>query len=113
VTNRYNCNLDTLTCGSRVGMIRKSDGSLHYFVNGEDQGVAAIDVPPSNGHLICSRVLILHLPDSFSLTDVFAVIDLYGQCAQVTITRFGEMSMISSQLIDSLSLPIPPHLSHK
>lgn len=48
MSNRYNCNLDTLTCGSRVGMMRKADGSLHYFVNGEDQGVAALDVPSSN-----------------------------------------------------------------
>jgi len=32
-------------------------------------------------------------------------IDLYGQCVQVSITRIGDMSMVSSQIVDSLSLP--------
>jgi len=47
VTNRYNCNLDALTCGSRVGMMRKSDGTLHYVVNSEPIGIAAYDIPQS------------------------------------------------------------------
>lgn len=44
-------------------MVRKEDGSLHFFVNGVAQGPAAWNVPPS----------------------VYAVVDLYGQAAQATI----------------------------
>lgn len=63
VRNGYKCDLDQLGVGSRVGMMRDSDGCLHYFVNGEDQGIACRDLPPR----------------------VWAVVDLYGQCAQVSI----------------------------
>ena len=34
-------NLDELAEGDRIGMMRKSNGNLHYFINGLDQGVAA------------------------------------------------------------------------
>jgi len=44
-------------------VIRNDDGSLHFFVNGVDQGLATTDVP-----LV-----------------VYGVIDLYGQAAQATI----------------------------
>lgn len=49
--------------GDTVGVVRKDDGSLHFFVNGVPQGPAAWNVPPS----------------------VYAVVDLYGQAAQATI----------------------------
>ena len=42
-------------------MMRTAEGALHYFINGEDQGVAMENVPAG----------------------VYAVIDLYGVCAQV------------------------------
>ena len=45
-------------------MVRQADGTLHYIINGEDQGAAA-QIPPN----------------------VYAVIDLYGQCAQVSIVN--------------------------
>ncbi len=48
---------DTLGVGSRIGMVRNADGTLHYMINGEDQGIACHNIPPG----------------------VFAVIDLYGQ----------------------------------
>lgn len=38
ITHHYNCNLDSLTCGSRVGVMRKADSSLHFFINGVDKG---------------------------------------------------------------------------
>ena len=64
VRNGYCCDLDSLGAGSRLGMMRNAeDGSLHYTINGEDQGVAIENVP----------------------SNVYAVIDLYGQCAQVSI----------------------------
>ena len=47
----------------RVGVVRKRDGTLHFFVNGVDQGQAAINVP----------------------ANVYGVIDLYGQAAQASL----------------------------
>jgi neuralized-like protein 4 len=64
-------------------MMRKENGNLHFFINGEDMGVCPVEVPQN----------------------VFAVIDLYGQCSQVSITRVGDVSLVSSQAIDSLSFP--------
>lgn len=49
--------------GDTVGVVRKDDGSLHFFVNGVPQGPAAWNVP----------------------SNVYAVVDLYGQAAQATI----------------------------
>ena len=46
-------------------MVRHYDGSLHYTVNGEDQGVACDGIPPG----------------------IYAVIDLYGQTAQVSVVH--------------------------
>ena len=43
--NGYACNLDKLEEGSRLGVMRKSDGSLHFFINKQDCGVAASNVP--------------------------------------------------------------------
>lgn len=49
--------------GDTVGVVRKEDGTLHFFVNGVAQGPAAWNVPPN----------------------IYAVVDLYGQAAQATI----------------------------
>lgn len=49
--------------GDRVGVMRNELGTLHFFVNGVDQGEASINVPER----------------------VFGVIDLYGQASQATI----------------------------
>ena len=46
-----------------MGVSRKEDGTLHFTVNGVDQGQAATNVPAA----------------------VYGVIDLYGQAAQATI----------------------------
>lgn len=54
-------NLDELSEGDRVGMMRKPNGDLHYFINGLDQGIAAHRVPPI----------------------VWGVIDLYGMTIKV------------------------------
>ncbi|KAM6949638.1 neuralized-like protein 4 isoform 1-T1 [Aplochiton taeniatus] len=64
--NNYGCDLDSLTTGSRIGMMRSASGDLHYYINGVDQGVACTGLPPCK--------------------EVYAVIDLYGQCVQVSIT---------------------------
>jgi neuralized-like protein 4 len=49
--------------GDRVGVMCKENGTLHFFVNGLDQGAAASNIPDR----------------------VYGVIDLYGQAAQATI----------------------------
>lgn len=59
----YGCDLDQLSEGDVVGVMRSSTGELHFFVNGIDQGTAATDIP----------------------ANVYAVIDMYGKCAQVSI----------------------------
>ncbi|XP_041377381.1 neuralized-like protein 4 [Gigantopelta aegis] len=92
----YPLDLDTVTVGTRIGMMRCSDGTLHYFLNGEDQGVACTDIPP----------------------DVYAVIDLYGQCAQVTITGGSSLLPSDNHLLTgetefSLSSPGNSEVTHR
>lgn len=45
VIELYGQNLDRLQVGDRVGVVRKDDGTLHFWVNGIDQGQAATNVP--------------------------------------------------------------------
>ena len=49
--------------GDTVGVMRKDSGAVHFFVNGTDLGCAAQGVP----------------------ANVYGVVDLFGQCAQVTV----------------------------
>ncbi|EDO39598.1 predicted protein [Nematostella vectensis] len=53
--------------GDRVGLVYKEDGSLNFFINGEDMGLAAQDIPV--------------------VTPVYGMVDLYGRSAQATITN--------------------------
>nr|KAG5698954.1 hypothetical protein BaRGS_024875 [Batillaria attramentaria] len=64
IHNGYSLDLDTINVGTRIGMMRCSDGTLHFYRDGMDQGVACTDIP----------------------TGVYAVVDLYGLCAQVSIS---------------------------
>merc|ERR550532_454855 len=89
VRNGYCCDLDTLSVGSRLGMVRTREGTLRYTINGVDQGVAIDNVPPG----------------------VFAVIDLYGVCGQASVVhslaRPGqENSLASSQVMESSQVSI-------
>ena len=59
--NNYNCDLDKLSESTRIGMMRWSDSTLHYYLDGVDQGIACSGLP----------------------AHIYPVIDLYGQCAQV------------------------------
>ncbi|EDW41441.1 neuralized-like protein 4 [Drosophila sechellia] len=68
VIEQYGQNLDRLQVGDRVGVVRKDDGTLHFWVNGVDQGPAAHNVPER----------------------VYGVIDLYGQAAQASIVDTSE-----------------------
>lgn len=47
--NNYGCDLDSLTTGSRIGMMRSASGDLHYYINGVDQGMACSGLPPGRG----------------------------------------------------------------
>ncbi|XP_017068306.1 neuralized-like protein 4 isoform X2 [Drosophila eugracilis] len=68
VIEQYGQNLDRLQVGDRVGVVRKDDGTVHFWVNGVDQGPAASNVPER----------------------VYGVIDLYGQAAQASIVDTSE-----------------------
>ena len=48
--------------GDRIGLMRKSNGTLHYYINGIDQGVAASRTPQV----------------------VWGVVDLYGMAVKVS-----------------------------
>lgn len=61
-------NLDELREGDRVGMMRKANGNLHNYINGQDQGVAATRVAST----------------------LWGVIDLYGMTIKVTIVDRDE-----------------------
>lgn len=55
-------NLDNLTKGSKIGVLRNGS-TIHFFLNGVDQGPAY----------------------DFHVQNIYAVVDLYGQCSQVSI----------------------------
>jgi hypothetical protein len=60
--------------GDRIGMMRKSNGNLHYFINGLDQGVAATKVPAC----------------------VWGVVDLYGMTVKVQNLEAGLSYVLST-----------------
>lgn len=57
IMNNYPCDLDTLGVGTRIGMMRHSDGTLHYYVNGEDLGAACGNLKP--GRMFIFNVVML------------------------------------------------------
>lgn len=74
IKSNYSCDLDTLTSGVKLGVMRSSDKSLEFYKNGVAQGVACV-VPHNN---------------------IYAVVDLYGQCAQVSIPCASPMAALAS-----------------
>ncbi|XP_060710801.1 neuralized-like protein 4 isoform X5 [Hemiscyllium ocellatum] len=78
ILDEYGHNLDRLKAGDTVGVMRKDDGSLHFFVNNVDQGLAASNVPSS----------------------VYAVVDLYGQAAQATIIDDIDLPPLPDEPLD-------------
>ena len=58
----YGPNLNSLQSCHLVGVLVDSESRLHLYVNGIDQGVAASDIP----------------------TSCYAVVDVYGQCEEVS-----------------------------
>ena len=66
-------NLNDLREGDRLGLQVSHDGVLTFFVNGKSQGVAAQGV----------------YQDGY---DLYSVVDVYGQCKAVRITRAGKFT---------------------
>lgn len=66
VTHGYPLDLDKTKTGNVIGLRRHDDSSLHFYLDGVDQGEACSGLPPL----------------------VYPVIDLYGQCAQVIFSSF-------------------------
>ena len=52
-----------MRAGSTVGLFLDEESRLHLYIDGIDQGVVASDIPPY----------------------VYAVLDVYGQCEQISI----------------------------
>ena len=70
----YGSNLENLQCGSTIGLLIDEDSRLHLYINGLDQGIAATDLP----------------------LYIYAVIDLYGQCEQISIVGTTSDSLYSN-----------------
>lgn len=116
--NNYGCDLDALGTGARIGMMRTAKGDLHYFINGQDQGAACSGLPPGKGDYSVAFDLppsAQSIPgywaaDAFcSYSEVYAVVDLYGQCVQVSITNAtGPMdnSLATSNSATEKSFPL-------
>lgn len=45
VTQSYGLNLNLAPAGSRLSIVRRADGSLHFLLNNVDHGVAATGIP--------------------------------------------------------------------
>ncbi|KAJ4442722.1 hypothetical protein ANN_04313, partial [Periplaneta americana] len=78
----YGPNLDSLQSCHLVGVLVDSESRLHLYVNGVDQGVAACDIPS-----VC-----------------YAVVDVYGQCEEVTIMNLSDdvnQSSVQASLVPS------------
>ncbi|KAK5646861.1 hypothetical protein RI129_005325 [Pyrocoelia pectoralis] len=79
IRNNYGCDLDTLGAGVRIGVMRSSEKTLEFYKDGVPQGLACV-VTHSN---------------------IYAVVDLYGQCAQVSIPCISPVAPLASVAVES------------
>lgn len=90
----YCPSLDWLRVGDKIGLKRTHEGNLKFYLNSEDMGVAASNLPEM----------------------VYAIIELFGSTVAVNITSNKQQSTAISpnaslRLQDSLELlldPMPP-----
>ncbi|XP_042748180.1 neuralized-like protein 4, partial [Lagopus leucura] len=68
ICDNYGPNLDLVPAGTVLGLLVDSGSRLHLYVDGRDQGVAAGGIPQP----------------------CYVLIDLYGQCQQVTVVSDGD-----------------------
>ncbi|XP_057288893.1 neuralized-like protein 4, partial [Pezoporus wallicus] len=92
-TRREYCefSLDELQEGDHIGLTRKPNNALHFYINGIDQGVATAVTPPV----------------------LYGVVDLYGMAVKVTIVHNHNPSdrlRRNNALLRALSPPPPPPL---
>lgn len=76
--------------GDRVGVIRQSCGTLHFYINGVDQGPATTGVPENVFGVIGKYfwfILYTHRV-LFQCKSIVFFVDLYGQAAQASIVQF-------------------------
>lgn len=90
-TRREYCefSLDELQEGDHIGLTRKANNALHFYINGVDQGVATTLTP-----LV-----------------VYGVVDLYGMAVKVTIVHTHNASdrlRRTNAILRALSPPCPP-----
>lgn len=86
VIEQYGQNLDRLQAGDRVGVIRKENGTLHFWVNGVDQGPAASNIPERVYGVIGKTFLFIYQTHwCYNYSIFFLETDLYGQAAQASI----------------------------
>ncbi|PFX18844.1 Neuralized-like protein 4 [Stylophora pistillata] len=77
--------LNDLTVGDRVGVMRKLDNSLHFFINGINVGKQVKTLPPV----------------------LYGVVDVFGQAEEVTITGGTAETQSSNQDgVDSVSVMV-------
>lgn len=76
IKSSYPFDLDSLVSGVRIGVMRSADKTLEFYRDGVGQG-AACTVPHGN---------------------VYAVVDLYGQCAQISIPCVSPLMPLSGGL---------------
>ena len=90
INENYGTDLDKLEEGDRVGVLRTSQGDLLFFVNGVSQ--VSIDLRNSLDFQKVRWNLLKSNPQGVAAsnlpTTVFAVIDMYGKCAQVISSLF-------------------------
>lgn len=72
ICEKFGPNLDTCPEGTILGLRLDCSGGLHLHINGVDQGVAVVDVPQP----------------------CHALVDLYGQCEQVSNNRDEENGIL-------------------
>lgn len=71
----YGIDLDKMNVADRIGVMRTSAAELVFHINGEPQGTAAVGLPRT----------------------VFALVNLYGKCVQVSICPGGDATAVSTR----------------
>lgn len=77
----YGMDLDKLKEGDRCGVMRTSQSDLIFYINGESQGIAANNIPKP----------------------VYALVNLYGKCVQVSMFPLMEQQVMSSSILQGFN----------
>ena len=74
--------MEILRASSTVGLLLDEDSRLHLYIDGLDQGVAASDIPSC----------------------VYAVVDLYGKCEQISISgsTLNSIETLNNELLNNM-----------